>query len=389
MAKLCSEQTCTGCSACYNVCPKNAISMNPDYEGFFRPTINLEICVDCGLCAKVCPQINIINKHPRAEKPFAAINKNSGILKKSSSGGVFSLLAEYILKKNGVVFGAVMKENNIVYHSIAHNSDELNPMRGSKYVQSVIGNTYSEVKKMLNSGKAVLFTGTPCQVAGLYTFLGNTNIAKLLTVDLVCHGTPSSKMFLSYLEKLASYKKIKYGEIKNFKFRQLHAWGITPSFQYRGDNILLEGEDNVYMQLFLSGRLFRPSCYKCLYTTPERVSDITIADFWGIGAEKKFQFDSSSGVSLLLLNSEKGKSVFNEIKDEMNFDSRDWSEALKRNHQLYRQSSRPHDRHKAIRSLFDQSIELTYKKFINTPCRRFRHYIGNILRRLQIRPLNN
>lgn len=380
MIELCQEKDCTGCSACYNICPKQAITMQADKEGFLRPTINHDKCIACGLCQKVCPPLNPVRKHPRVARPIAAISKDHETLLKSSSGGMFSLLANWVFAKNGVVYGVVMDDENRIYHTVAENQQELAPMRSSKYAQSDIGTVYRDIKSRLIKEQYVLFSGTPCQVAGLLNFLGKTNCDRLLTVDLVCHGTPSNKMFIVYLHKLADFWGIKYEDIKNFSFRQEAVWGITPRFKTGDKTYWLSGVQNLYMRLFLSGRLHRPCCYTCPYTTPERISDITIADFWGIGQQHPFSYDTSAGCSLVLPNSEKGKQVFKDLCSNILCEQREWEEALKYNDQLSRQSKLPVDRAKAIDALFRFSLKKTYNKFFNTWPMRVRHWGGKLLR---------
>ena len=381
MIELCQEKDCTGCSACYNICPKQAIAMQADKEGFLRPTINHDKCIACGLCQKVCPPLNPVKKHPRVAHPIAAISKNCETLLKSSSGGMFSLLANWVFAKNGVVYGVVMDAENHIYHTVAENQQELAPMRSSKYAQSDIGDVYRSIKSRLAHDQYVLFSGTPCQVAGLLNFLGKTNHSKLFTVDLVCHGIPSNKMFISYLHKLADSLKMNYQEVKNFSFRRETGWGYSPRFENTNkDVIYINGYKNLYMHLFLASKIVRPCCYICPYTTPERISDITIADFWGIGQQRPFPYDTSAGCSLVLPNSEKGQQVFNDLRSEMLCEQREWEEALKYNDQLSRQSKLPVDRAKAIDALFRFSLKKTYNKFFNTWPMRVRHWGGKLLR---------
>lgn len=385
MIELCQEKDCTGCGACYNICPKQAITMQADKEGFLRPHIDPDKCISCSLCQKVCPPLNPVHKYPRINHPIAAISKERESLLKSSSGGMFSLLADWIFARNGVVYGVVMDAENHIYHAIAKNSQELAPMRSSKYAQSNMGTVYRSVKTNLTHDQYVLFSGTPCQVAGLLNYLGKTNRDKLLTVDLVCHGTPSNKMFIVYLQKLASYLKIDYHSMKNFSFRQEAVWGITPRFEVDNEVRLLSGRENLYMHLFLAGKLHRPCCYTCPYTTPERISDITIADFWGIGEQHPFAYDTSAGCSLVLPNSEKGRQVFDDICPNLNYEQREWEEALKYNDQLYRQSHLPEDRAQAIDALFKYSLRKTYNMFFYPWTMRLRHRIGRVLRILHLR----
>ena len=385
MIQLCDIKECTGCGACYNVCPREAIVMRPDAEGFLRPDILSERCIECGLCAKVCPPLHPLQKYPRTERPIAAICKERDVVMKSSSGGLFPMLARWTFDRDGIVYGAVMDKENRIYHTAARNWEELSPTRSSKYAQSDVGGTYREVKRDLKAGKQVLYSGTPCQIAGLLNYLGKTDQSKLVTVDLVCHGTPSNKMLITYLHRLAEARGIKYKEIKGFDFRQRESWGITPSFEYEGKRILLRPEENVYMRLFLSSRLHRPCCYQCPYAMPERISDITLADFWGIGKKKAFLYDTKAGCSLVLPNSDKGKQIFKEISGNLFFERRDWDEALRYNHQLRQKSDLPKDRDRAARSLLNDSLDKTYQIFFNTPTKRLRRLAGKILKTLHLR----
>lgn len=386
MIELCRECDCTACGACYNICFKSAISMVSNEEGFKYPRINEHLCVECGLCQKACPILNPIEKHQKAEAPLAVVSKSEEIRMKSSSGGMFSLLASWILNRNGVVYGAVFDENYDVYHCYAETEDELGRQRGSKYAQSDTKETYKQVKVHLKEGRFVLYTGTPCQIAGLYQYLGNCSIENLWTADLVCHGVPSVKSFQTYLKKLAEKKNITVKDIKNFRFRELEGWGYAPSFQFAKNTYYsVSLEENLYMRLFLSNRLHRPSCYNCRFVTPERVGDISIADFWGVGKYKPYKYDTTKGCSLVLLNTEKGNRLFNAIATELDYDKRSWEEALKVNNQLHSQPVCPKDREEAIFSLYNNDYNTTYNRFFNTPYLRFRRLIGKILRILHLR----
>lgn len=359
--------------------------MQADGEGFLHPHIDADKCVDCGRCRKVCPPLNPLHKYPKVEHPIAAINKNHEVLVKSSSGGMFSLLADWIFEHKGVVYGVVMDANHQVYHTAAETVQELVPMRSSKYVQSDTRTVFRSVKENLLANRYVMFTGTPCQVAGLLNYLGKTDCSRLLAVDLVCHGTPSNKMFNVYLQKLAKSLKIKLEDIGRFSFRQEDSWGVMPNLKYKNGIIQISGKSNLYMRLFLSGRLHRPCCYNCLYATPERIGDITIADFWGIGTQRSFSYDVSAGCSLVLPNSEKGQEVFNELVSELQYELRDWSEAFTYNNQLYEPSKLPNDRDEAINALFHFPLKKAYNKFFNPPMKRLRHFVGSVLRKLHLR----
>ena len=188
MIKLCSQDTCTGCGACYNICSRKAINMSQDAEGFLYPIINVTLCVECGLCEKICPILHPLGKYKPADVPIAAISKDQFIVKESSSGGVFSVLSKYILENEGLVYGATMDEIYNIYHTVVHNELELARLRGSKYVQSNTLETFREVKTYLKGHRKVLYCGTPCQIAGLRNYLGNIDTEHLYTIDLICHG---------------------------------------------------------------------------------------------------------------------------------------------------------------------------------------------------------
>lgn len=387
MIELCSKNDCTGCGACYNVCPKQAISMKSDAEGFLYPEIDHQLCIECKLCQKSCPILTPIEKHSQADKPLAVVAKSKALRQKSSSGGMFSLLSSWILQQGGVVFGAVWTKDNKVVHQKAADEVELSALRGSKYLQSDTALTYKEVKTCLKEGKYVLYTGTPCQIAGLYGYLGKTDKTRLYTADLVCHGVPSARSFQLYLEKLAQKKSVRVTDFNNFSFRNLEGWDITPSYQI-GQSILVKNEpvaNNLYMMLFLSSRLHRKSCYNCHYTTPERVGDITIADFWGIGDERPFAYDAKQGCSLVLINSEKGQQLFNNITSDLDYDRREWSEALTQNHQLRMSSPRPKDRDSVYEYMLAHDYDKIYNHFFNSPYIRLRRLTGKVLRKLHLR----
>ncbi len=384
MPQLCSKELCTGCSACFNSCNRQAIQMTENHEGFLSPHIDESLCVDCGLCEKACPILNPLEKYEKIEAPIASISNDVTIRKKSSSGGMFTLFANEVFKRGGIVFGVVMDDDNVSYHTEAKNAEELKPMLGSKYMQSEIRDTYRSVKKHLKDGTVILYTGTPCQIAGLRTYLGKTNQKNLITVDLVCHGVPSSKMFRTYLNELSRSKGL--GKFSGFTFRELDGWGITPSVELvSGKRMQLSKKQNLYMRLFLGSYLHRPSCYNCLYATQERISDITIADFWHVGKEQPFNADTKHGVSLVLTNTDKGKKFYKSIQSEVFDDTRTWEEALKINHQLYRKSVRPVKREKAIEMLLNEPYEKTYYTFCDNPVIRLRRFVGDILRFLHLR----
>ena len=274
------KKDCSGCMACMNICPKNAIMMKEDKNGFKYPKIDEKLCIDCGLCSKACPVINKLKENLYNIKVYACKNKDENIRKKSSSGGLFTLFAKYILDQEGVVFGAKYDENLRVIHDYIEKDDNINEFRGSKYVQSDINSTYAKAKKFLSNGRKVLFTGTPCQIEGLITYLGK-NYSNLYTQDFICHGVPSPKVWKKYLD----YKKEKCGEdpIKvNFRDKEVLGWSnFQVKYKYKSKDEIVHHDDDYYMNFFLRNYDLRESCYNCHFKKIRRNSDLTIADFLG------------------------------------------------------------------------------------------------------------
>ncbi|EGW41268.1 Coenzyme F420 hydrogenase/dehydrogenase, beta subunit C-terminal domain [Desulfosporosinus sp. OT] len=312
MINLTDKQCCCGCHACYNCCPQKCISMQSDVEGFWYPVVDLERCTDCGLCEKACPVLckSTVDNHPLA---YACINKDDKIRKQSSSGGVFTVIAESVIANHGVVFGAGFDEEFSVVHSWTDSIDSLGNFRGSKYVQSCIGDTYKQIRDFLKQGRQVLFSGTPCQVAGLRTYLGKDYEA-LICLDIVCHGVPSPLVWEKYRSKMANNRAFK---AISFRDKILGWRKYSISFEFREGEILTElGSENKYVQGFLKNLYLRPSCYNCSFKSINRQSDITLADFWGIENVLP-NFDDDRGTSLILVNSGKGDVIFSSQADKV------------------------------------------------------------------------
>ena len=325
MIELCGPKECTGCWACINVCPEDCINMYVDFEGFVQPQIDHDRCISCELCQKTCPVLEPFQVGKNAhQKVFAAWNLDESIRMKSSSGGMFSVLADYVLDKNGVVFGATFDQGMKVRHIGIDSKEKLSSLRVSKYVQSDIGYVYRETKAILEQGRLVLFTGTPCQIDGLKRFLNGKFSKQLITVDFVCHGVPSQKSFDSYFEKLTKT----HPEIEEFSFRNTQGWHPPRStVRFKGKTKLLNRSNNVFFRLFLRGYMIRESCYQCQYATTSRIGDITLADFWGLGTEKPFIHDTSKGVNLLIINNSKGQQLIDEVKHNCFLEERTLHEA--------------------------------------------------------------
>lgn len=303
MIHITEPKNCCGCNACVQACPKHCIRMQEDSEGFLYPFVDRESCIDCGLCERVCPVINQ-NKPKKPVVTLAAVNSDKSVRLASSSGGIFTLLAERTIDNGGVVFGAAFDENWDVKHICIDSKSELPKLRGSKYVQSIIGNCYKEAKTHLSAGKEVLFSGTPCQIAGLKKFL-HKEYKNLKTVDVVCHGAPSPLVWRKYLDEVSSMYNI--AQIKDIQFRdKTEGWkNFSLLIKYKDKEGVEKTfretlNENIFMRCFLSNLCLRPSCYACPARDGKSGSDITLADLWG--AENICpESDDDKGVSLILL----------------------------------------------------------------------------------------
>lgn len=321
MIAITDKTNCCGCQACVNICPKKCITMRADEEGFLYPDVDKSACVKCGLCEKVCPILNKPQTFP-VLNTYAAKHKNAEVKLKSSSGGMFTALAEVILKAGGVVFGAAFgKEWNVV-HAYAENLQDLDKLRRSKYVQSSIGNTYLQAKVFLEQGRQVLFTGTPCQIAGLRNFL-RKEYANLLTAELFCHGVPSPAVWQQFLKENTQQEKISAIDFRDKQF------GWDASFlkiSYRDgtdlpklpfylkplknlkNGFLLR---NVYKLSFAISNLYeRPSCHVCRFKGLNKMADFAMGDLWGVQKTYPAQYDKQ-GISVLLVNTVKGQRLLN------------------------------------------------------------------------------
>ncbi|MFR1757493.1 MAG: Coenzyme F420 hydrogenase/dehydrogenase, beta subunit C-terminal domain, partial [Thomasclavelia spiroformis] len=306
------KSMCSGCHGCMNICPKNCITMKEDNEGFWYPIVDREKCIECGLCEKSCPILNDMSVK-NSPKAYACYNKDDEIRKESSSGGIFTLLASYIIKRGGVVYGAAFNNKFEVEHIQVSTIDDLSKLRGSKYVQSKLGNTYSEIKKLLSQEKLVYFSGTPCQVDGLLSFL-NKKYDNLICQDIICHGVPSPKLWKYYL------RQFKLEDNAKIVFRDKSTGWDSYSFTINQNNKYSQlASQNDYMKVFLKDLCLRPSCYDCHSKSLHRNSDITLGDFWGIKEIYSEMYDENKGTSLVFINSDKGKNIFNKILNEIKF----------------------------------------------------------------------
>lgn len=322
------RKNCSGCGACVNVCAKNAVFMKAGDDGFVYPEIDSAKCVSCGRCAAVCPLEKAV---PAAEpvRVYAAAVLDEELIMRSASGGMFAAMARKVLSGGGVVFGAGMIYENgrlIPKHIWIDSEKDLHLLQGSKYVQSDTGLSYRKAKEFLDGGRRVLFSGTPCQIAGLKAFIGG-DAPGLITVDIICHGVPGSAMFSDYI---AYCEKKLGGRIVDYKFRdKSRGQGMTQAMtvEYGGGKrktLRRAGELTAYMWEFLRGETYREGCYSCRYASKNRISDVTMGDYWGIYIEhnnemKNRSMDNKKGVSCLIVNTQKGAGLFEEIKGSLEY----------------------------------------------------------------------
>lgn len=362
MIQLCLKESCTGCGACMQSCNHGAITMRYDSEGFLLPIIDKAKCVDCGLCQKHCPELNPIERLDYEKQKYYALIYDQD-RKISSSGGAFSVFAKWIISQGGIVYGATINEKFEVRHIGVESTGELNKLRGSKYVQSIIGDTYKDIRNHLRSNRKVLFVGTGCQVGGLYSFLNGKRYEGLLyTLDLVCHGTPSYGAFKSYLSKLE--KNIspngEVGAIRDFRFRKLDSWSIVSSVKFtKSDWRMLNLSENAFMDAFFKGITFRECCFNCQYCNTKRIGTFTIADFWGIGRHGlPFKRNVSSGVSLVIDNTGLMPSIIDELRGMVYIEERPKEEAICEQVNLKNPMKRLAVRDSAVLDMIDPNFSL-------------------------------
>lgn len=310
-------EACTGCRACEYVCNKSAIKYRENKEGFIYPKVNLDKCVQCGKCRKVCPTIHINVTHYQ-QKAYAAYLKDEKLLLQSASGGIFAELSLNIIKKRGIIVGCGMDENYLPVHMLVESAEEIKVLQSSKYAQSNMNDIYARVIERVCNGQLVLFSGTPCQVAGLVNLFPDGVPDNLFTCDIICHGVPSRmllKKYYEWLEKKYQGKLISY----NFRSKARNGWSLTYRAEFKCKGNKRKKIENIasidpYYNSFLAAENYRESCYICPYSQKRRVGDLTIGDFWGIEKEMP-ELKNMNGVSAVLINTKKGMRLFDEIID--------------------------------------------------------------------------
>ena len=388
MLEIREKKDCCGCGTCVAACPKQCISLQADSEGFLYPIVNTEVCINCGLCEKECPI-----KHPYDSSipihTYAAINKNEQIRQESSSGGIFTLLAERIINEDGVVFGARFDEDWQVVLDYTETIAGLAAFRGSKYVQARTGDSFIQCANFLKTGRRVMFSGTPCQIAGLKHFL-RKDYENLLLVDFVCHGVPSPKVWSKYLQEVTGNDKVIGISMRDKLQEGWKKYNIVIDCK-KGENTISFSSrfnKNDYMNALLHDMILRPSCYACKAKECRSHSDITIADFWGIQNIRP-QMDDDKGTSLVMINSAKGDSYM--PLNDMKYEEVTFEEGYRYNSAIYR-SAKPWfrrseffvqlDNEKKVVSLIRKSLKPTYGMLIKAYARAVVNFPYRIVRKV-------
>lgn len=350
---ICEKKDCSGCFACYNVCPKNAIKMEEDGYGNIYPVIDEKKCINCKLCQKTCPAINKNSKFVSSTDVYALYNRNNQKRLESSSGGAASLFYEYILDNGGIAYGVSnLFADNFSFIRVDKKEDIIK-LKGSKYVHCYINNIYKIIQDDLSNNKKVIFIGTPCQVDGLKCFL-KKNYSNLYTVDIICHGVPSQKLLFDELK----LQNIDFNRINKIIFRNSNLYILK--ILDKDNKVLFERQaDQVYYyKNFLQSNTYRENCYSCRYARKERISDVTIGDFWGLSKDSSIYDNESDGVSLVMVNTNKGKELFNNIRKKAKYEKRNIEEAAKKNEQL----NKPALKNKKYYIFRDNYKKIGYKK---------------------------
>lgn len=371
------KKLCSGCAACAQACGKKAISMAPDKNGFLYPQIDENACVKCGLCEKACPVLHLHEQKTIAA--YAAMGEDS-LRQESSSGGVFSLIAAHILNQGGGVFGPAFDDNLELTHILVEQPEDLKRLRGSKYVQSRVSDSYQQAKALLKQGLPVLYTGTPCQINGLRSYLGR-DYENLYCQDIICHGVPAPGVwakYVAYREQQAGGKAVSV----NFRCKD-SGWR---SYQMRmefenGQVYTCPFPQDPYMQAFLGDLCLRESCYNCSAKGDRHTADLTLGDFWGVEQVLPEMHDGQ-GTSLVLIHTPKGQALFDAIKAELKTCPIDAAVAIGYNPAMIRSSNRPKNREKFLKVIMTGDFQKNVKKYRpKHPIRKLKAVIKKIIKR--------
>lgn len=381
MINISNKENCTSCFACFNICPVNAIEMIEDAEGFKYPKVNKKKCIKCGLCDRICPIINNKSKEGNLARPkvMAAYTKNNHIRLDSTSGGIFSELAKKIYEENGYVCGAVYNKKWGVEHIVSNDIKDLDNLRSSKYLQSDINNVFTQIKNLLEKGKNVLICGSPCQISGLNNFL-QKDYQNLYTIDFICRGMNSPKIFKGYINYLENKNKARAIKVK-FKHK-IHGWhNFSTKVDFENGKSYIGGryEDSFMIGYLKYNAFMRPSCYNCKFKGLPRRADITLADFWGIERISP-KMDQNKGTSMIYINSEKGQKLFDEIKRNLVYEEIASDDVFKENVSMKSSVEMTRER----QEVFNNIDKLSYKELSD------RYFPEPILsKKIKIRIKNN
>lgn len=327
------EENCCGCSSCAQSCPKTCITMQENERGFLVPIVNMDICIRCGLCLKVCPEIDQPHFNPPISA-YAAISKVKSVVYGSTSGGVFTVISEFIIKQKGIVYGCGWNDDLSTKHIRVKSINDLNKIQKSKYIQSDIQRSYLNVEQDLKKGKKVLFSGTACQVAGLRKFL-RKSYTELLTIEVACHGVPSPglfRMYIGWIEKKYKKKVITFQFRNKVKHKKGEHYKLYIKFKDGTEKYIMV-DDDPYYSSFLKGKTLRKTCYECKYKSYNRVGDIMLSDFWGIEKEHP-SFPAQNGASAIIITSIKGQIIFNSIRNNLIIEKSSYDRIVSHNHSL-------------------------------------------------------
>lgn len=359
-------EKCCGCGACINSCPAKALDYDTEKYGFIVPRINQDLCINCGKCIKVCPYNQEENKKNNIQESYAAVNKNQEIAVNSSSGGVFGAIASQVLNTGGVVYGCELSKELKSQHCRIESPKELYRVMRSKYIQSFMGDNFLHVKNDLKDGKTVLFSGTPCQIAGLRAFLGKTaDLPNLYLVDIVCHGVPSQKLFDSYKEYIEQ-KRGKRIESYTFRYKNKYYNGMKWYSSYKLDNnknYVYNWPEDSFSYYYMKAYTNRDSCYKCPFASLARQSDITLCDYWHWD-ECNLSFKKGSSVSAVIVHSEKGKRLLDETRKELEVQETPIESIIKYNGCISHPVGKPQEREEILNRWITEGYESIDRNFI-------------------------
>ena len=380
MKDIVKSVKCSGCAACYNICPKNAIDMRQDERGFLVPIINKDKCVECGLCKKVCPILQKSESNPPTKKAYVAKN-SMDIRKNSSSGGIFSFLASKIIDKNGVVYGARFEKDLSIIHDRAENIEEIKAFCGSKYSQSEVKNSYKNVYEDLSKGREVLYSGCPCQIAGLKSYLEQRKCSteKLYTQDFICHGVASPRFYRDYVKFYESKYKSRAisinfrGKPKLGKFQNM-----IINFENGKSFTAISTNQDIFYYHFLNNLVLRESCYNCNYANIRRVSDITLADCFSVKEDLQ-EFDDKRGLSFVMINSEKGEELFQNAERMLQIRAVNIADYMQSNMQ------QPSEKPKSYDSFWNEYLE---KGFLTAIKKHGNYNVKNMVKKFVIYLIN-